>query len=65
MKSDSEAHDKIDFEFLGNNFGQPYVLQANVFAKGQGNREQHILLWFDPTIEFHSYSLLWNQNLIV
>jgi beta-glucanase (GH16 family) len=55
----------MDFEFLGNKAGEPYILQTNVFAKGKGSREQRINLWFDPTADFHTYSLLWNKNIIV
>ncbi|GAB4837510.1 Xyloglucan endotransglucosylase protein 1 [Ancistrocladus abbreviatus] len=32
---------------------------------GKGNREQQFYLWFNPTADFHTYSILWNPQRFV
>ncbi|KAG5233524.1 Xyloglucan endotransglucosylase/hydrolase protein [Salix suchowensis] len=65
MSSEGTNHNEFDFEFLGNTTGEPYLVQTNVYVNGVGNREQRLSLWFDPTKDFHSYSIFWNQRQVV
>src|SRR6266540_4683535 len=53
-------HDELDFEFLGNIRGKPWRVQTNVYGNGSVHRgrEERYVLPFDPTTEFHRYSIL-------
>ncbi|XP_062078650.1 xyloglucan endotransglucosylase/hydrolase protein 22-like [Humulus lupulus] len=61
----STLWDEIDFAFVGNLSGEPYVVHTNVLTQGKGDKVQQFYLWFDPTQDFHTYSFLWNPLRII
>ncbi|KAE8773000.1 putative xyloglucan endotransglucosylase/hydrolase protein 30 [Hordeum vulgare] len=62
-----KTHDELDFEFLGNIRGKPWRMQTNVYGNGSVSRgrEERYVLPFDPTTEFHRYSILWARDAVV
>ncbi|KAJ4842579.1 putative xyloglucan endotransglucosylase/hydrolase protein 30 [Turnera subulata] len=62
-----KTHDELDFEFLGNVEGKPWRFQTNLYGNGSTNRgrEERYRLWFDPSKEFHRYSILWTAKNII
>ncbi|GMH09175.1 hypothetical protein Nepgr_011015 [Nepenthes gracilis] len=60
-------HDELDIEFLGNVKGKPWRFQTNVYGNGSTSRgrEERYNLWFDPTKNFHQYSILWTSDKII
>ncbi|XP_047078805.1 probable xyloglucan endotransglucosylase/hydrolase protein 30 [Lolium rigidum] len=61
-----KTHDELDFEFLGNIRGKPWRIQTNVYGNGSVSRgrEERYVLPFDPTTEFHRYSILWTRDAV-
>ncbi|KAK9119664.1 hypothetical protein Scep_017757 [Stephania cephalantha] len=58
------AHDEIDIELLGHQKRREWILQTNIYGNGSVHtgREEKFRLWFDPTQQFHQYSIIWNHN---
>lgn len=62
-----KTHDELDFEFLGNIKGKPWRFQTNLYGNGSTSRgrEERYTLWFDPSKEYHRYSILWTTHKII
>ncbi|GJT86494.1 probable xyloglucan endotransglucosylase/hydrolase protein 28 [Tanacetum coccineum] len=67
LRNDEVKRDEIDLEFLGHIEGEEWSLQTNVYGNGSYNkgREERYSLPFDPSQNFHNYSILWDTNRII
>ncbi|KAL4639132.1 hypothetical protein ACB092_03G195800 [Castanea dentata] len=56
-------HDEIDIELLGHDKRNDWAFQTNIYANGSVStgREEKFYLWFDPTVQHHQYSIIWNS----
>ncbi|PIA62099.1 hypothetical protein AQUCO_00200238v1 [Aquilegia coerulea] len=57
-------HDEIDIELLGHENKKEWIFQTNIYINGSTHigREEKFRLWFDPTQQFHQYSIIWNNH---
>ncbi|KAL6575586.1 putative xyloglucan endotransglucosylase/hydrolase protein 30 [Orobanche hederae] len=62
-----KTHDELDFEFLGNIRGKRWRFQTNMYGNGSTDRgrEERYYLWFDPSKEFHTYTIVWTTKNII
>ncbi|CAI6005690.1 unnamed protein product [Closterium sp. NIES-65] len=58
-------HDEIDFELIGSESPSGIRIHTNYYANGKGGHEEQMQPWFDPTSEFHTYSVRWSPEAIV
>lgn len=54
-------HNEIDIEILGKN---PQVMQVNYFTDGDVEHATSIPLWFDASLDFHTYAIEWTPRAI-
>ncbi|OIV89774.1 hypothetical protein TanjilG_02906 [Lupinus angustifolius] len=63
-KGAGPERDELDFEFLGNRTGEPYLIQTYIYTNGTGNHEMRHQLWTKLAHGLLSgkYSTLVSQN---
>ncbi|XP_002262641.4 probable xyloglucan endotransglucosylase/hydrolase protein 27 [Vitis vinifera] len=67
----SKNQDEVTFEILGNVKGKEWAVQTNVHGNTtirnstSKGREERYTLRFDPSADFHKYSIFWTENHII
>ncbi|XP_071722832.1 probable xyloglucan endotransglucosylase/hydrolase protein 30 [Rutidosis leptorrhynchoides] len=58
------THDELDIEFLRHVDGKCWIVQTNLYGNGSvtKGREERYRLWFDPSEDFHYYTILWSKK---
>eukprot|EP00270_Netrium_digitus_P018457 TRINITY_DN7028_c0_g1_i2.p1 TRINITY_DN7028_c0_g1~~TRINITY_DN7028_c0_g1_i2.p1 ORF type:complete len:334 (+),score=31.79 TRINITY_DN7028_c0_g1_i2:97-1002(+) len=64
-QANGDVWDEIDFELLGAQYPVKYLIHTNYHAGDQGSHEEQFNVWFDPTEDYHNYTIIWNWNSIV
>ncbi|KAL9178089.1 hypothetical protein ABFS82_01G102500 [Erythranthe guttata] len=54
-------HIELNYEFIGTNG----TMRTNIYDNDMGHRIQVFKLWFDPTQDYHTYEILWNNYQIL
>ncbi|KAL7160526.1 hypothetical protein ABFS83_01G101700 [Erythranthe nasuta] len=54
-------HIELNYEFIGTNG----TMRTNIYDNDMGHRIQVFNLWFDPTQDYHTYEILWNNYQIL
>ncbi|KAG6438276.1 hypothetical protein SASPL_103213 [Salvia splendens] len=65
LSSLGAKHNEVDFEFLGNVTGQPTIIHTNIYTQGAAGREVQFYPWFDPSEDYHNYTIHWSPSRIV
>ena len=68
LSSQGPTHNEIEWSIsssLGTSVETHTLSTPMCFTQGKGNTEQQFNWWFDPTKDFHTYSILWNPRHVI
>ena len=64
LTSDTKKEHEFDFEFLGSPDANPkdMLIQTNYFNNANGGHEKRSKFHFDPSEEYHIYTIVWASD---